>query len=99
MIRPVVGAITPWSTSIDEVLTVEDFLLSPNPTTDILYIQLKNNNLEQYNVSIFNNVGQRILHQSLQPNLDVSNFAAGMYFLALTDKKTGKSVTQKWVKQ
>jgi len=65
----------------NEPRELESAIMFPNPTTDVLYIDSKNNIL---NLSVVNLAGQTI-HQEevnmLKTQLSVSNFEAGIYFV------------------
>jgi uncharacterized repeat protein (TIGR01451 family) len=56
----------------------------PNPTTGILQIEQKYNN--DFNIKIYDNLGRLVLQKqsnSTNSNLDISNLADGIYFIAI----------------
>jgi hypothetical protein len=56
----------------------------PNPTTGILQIEQKYNN--DLNIKIYDNLGRLVLQKqsnSSNSNLDISNLADGIYFIAI----------------
>ena len=74
----------------DDTLNINDITdvtpeikLYPNPTNDILYIQTKGQNFE--NILIYNSVGQIVLKQNYENNIDVTSLSEGIYYLRLTN--------------
>lgn len=67
----------------------------PNPTRDILNIEIKEG--EELEVDIFNALGQRVrgfqLNEKMQ--LDVSNFQNGMYYFSAQGRILGRVIVQK----
>jgi uncharacterized repeat protein (TIGR01451 family) len=60
------------------------FRIYPNPTTGILQIEQKDNN--DLNIKIYDNLGRLVLQKqsnSSNSNLDISNLADGIYFIAI----------------
>ncbi|MEM0519451.1 MULTISPECIES: T9SS type A sorting domain-containing protein [Aequorivita] len=77
--------------------TLEDFTMYPNPATSTLAINLPNHGFEGLVVTVANNLGQVLESKELLENtavvpLDVSGYAAGVYFVTL---KAGNDVTTK----
>jgi FtsP/CotA-like multicopper oxidase with cupredoxin domain len=79
-----------------------NYSLYPNPATNRLFVRLADPNAAVYYVKIVNSIG-RTLYMLPKPELDkgidISNFAAGVYFMQLTDEKTKQVTTQKFVKK
>jgi FtsP/CotA-like multicopper oxidase with cupredoxin domain len=79
-----------------------NYALYPNPATNRLFVKLTDPNAAVYYVKIVNSVG-RTLYMLPKPELDkgidISNFAAGVYFMQLTDEKTKQVTVQKFVKK
>jgi len=68
----------------------------PNPTADILTIELKND--IQYDLSIFNVNGKLMKQQVLESfttQIDVSGYDAGVYILEFFCENSGERVTKK----
>ncbi len=61
-----------------EIQSHLDFNIFPNPSINIVFIDLKNTEIE--NVLIYNLQGQ-IVHQSGEPEVDISNFESGTYIM------------------
>ena len=75
----------------------EYFRLSPNPASDFLRLD---GNLEQSSIQIFNAVGQRLYNQPIDAHsviLDVQDWASGIYFLQIRNKKTRQLGIKKFV--
>ncbi len=82
MIRPVVGSETPPATSTDDLsqtgIAVKVF---PNPTREILNIQLDGGAYHDHNMALFNSIGQQLLNGPLTQTIDTSTLPPGLYFL------------------
>ena len=91
MIRPVVGSETPndsESVSTTELALPQLMNIYPNPTTGAVNIQLFEGNYQDYQINIFNTLGQQIVQQELQNQLDLSTQTDGIYFLQFIHKET-----------
>jgi hypothetical protein len=97
MLRAVVGDYTPGSTPVNELSVAnESVKVYPNPSTGILNFEFENGNYDNYNISVFNTMGQLIVQQNLDsPNLDLSNQIDGIYFLKFSNLKTKESFVHK----
>lgn len=76
------------TTSIDEIVNAQNVRIFPNPTRDVLNIQLEKAPQGSLFISMYNVQGQELLRQRFdqgEPNIQVSTatLAAGMYFLTL----------------
>lgn len=86
---------------------IPEFSLFPNPASNKLNITFQNRNASDvsnlvYYIRIFNSAGKTIYllpKPRIQNGIDISNLAAGVYFLQLTDEKTKKISTVKFIKQ
>lgn len=91
MMRPVVGPETPNDSETVGVaeLTLPQLLnIFPNPTNGTINIDLFEGNYEDYQISIFNTLGQQLNQQVLTPRLDLVNQIPGIYFLQFVHKET-----------
>jgi hypothetical protein len=74
------------TSSIDE-LSIEDIIISPNPSTDVFTISKVNGLLLNGNFTINNLQGQQIMsadiHNEKQFTIDLKNFANGVYLLKM----------------
>ena len=86
-------------------LSVEEFglnqiVLYPNPTTNVLNISIQDNNLPD-SYSIYNMLGQTIATKQISSNADLSinssELSNGMYFVKII--KDGASVTLPFIKE
>ena len=81
---------------------IEDFNLFPNPTKDILYLNLKEYVGMEADVQVFNALGQRILRKQLDEiseevtPFDVSTFYNGIYTISVKVKDR-KRMTRQFV--
>lgn len=71
----------------------------PNPASGEVYINLNTVNSDDLSITLFNSLGQRLLHipeseieGNTQAILDISNFASGLYFVNI---KAGNNSTTK----
>lgn len=74
------------------------FTLSPNPTTDVLNIQLKDGSANK--AFVFNNLGQTMLQQNITENnfsVDTKNLKPGVYFVKIVSNNS--FLTERFVKQ
>lgn len=85
-----------FTLSVQDTL-VDNLILFPNPTKEILNINF-NNLLYNGNYSVIDLSGKLILNAQLSSNkIDVSNLNNGVYFLSVTSE--GLTQTQKFIKQ
>ena len=73
--------------------TAIDFTIYPNPVNEVFQIESE---VAISNVSIYTQLGQKVMHQRLQTNVDVSQLANGLYFVEV-ETDTGKGI-QKFIK-
>jgi bilirubin oxidase len=79
-----------------------DFTIYPNPANEKLYFSFNNSETKVYYVSILNIVGKAVImlpRPEWQNGIDISNLAAGTYFVQLTDDKTKTTTVKKFVKE
>ena len=87
-----------------EELTVSNIDVSPNPFVDEITITLKEGNLGDYNVSLFDINGRKVTSVRQDNNngalklLNLNNLNTALYFVKITNKITGSSITKKLVK-
>ncbi len=96
MIRPVVGAKLPF-TAIRE-LKSENFSVTcyPNPVSDLLNIRIQN--ITNYQVQVSDLMGRQLIRFENQQSVNVSSLTQGIYFLTVTDPKTEKRFTTRFIK-
>ena len=91
MIRPVVGSEPPndSETVSTTTLNLPQLLnIFPNPTTGDVNIQLFEGNYQDYQISVFNTLGQQVKAQTLSPELQLNEQTPGIYFLQFINTKT-----------
>ncbi len=82
--------------------TMNDFSVYPNPANEKLYFLFNNTDAKIYYVSILNVVGKAVMmlpRPEWKDGIDISNLAAGTYFVQLTDDKTKAITVKKFIKE
>ncbi len=98
MIRAVMGDITPPATSSTiDVDSPSIFNLFPNPASNFVTIQSKDSNFANYEMKLYNTVGQLIRHETLTDQLDVHNLKDGIYFLTIMDTESKQTFNHKFI--
>ncbi len=70
-------------------ITVEGFVIYPNPTSGILNIK---HPFPVESVTIYNQLGQRVLWFSSEASIDLSNLDSGLYFIEIVDDQQNIAV-------
>lgn len=95
--------VTDKSTSVKTLSkAANDFTIYPNPANEKLYFTFNNNDAKVYYVSILNVVGKAVMmlpRPEWKDGIDISNLAAGTYFVQLTDDKTKAVTVKKFIKE
>lgn len=89
MLRPVVS-MKPLIYSVNSFSISENFLVYPNPATDIIYIEaLESAMNHEYIISIFDLTGKLLLSEPFMgmTNLDVTNIKNGLYPMIIENKR------------
>ena len=82
--------------------TMNNFSVYPNPANEKLYFLFNNTDAKIYYVSILNVVGKAVMmlpRPEWKDGIDISNLAAGTYFVQLTDDKTKAITVKKFIKE
>jgi hypothetical protein len=79
-------------TDINEV-SDSKMLVYPNPTSDVLYINMKSNSSDLIHAKIYNLSGALVLEQNIENNvpLNISNLKAGAYLVKALQNNTLKT--------
>lgn len=98
MIRPVFGDRIPVVGIEDTPLPVLAFSIGPNPASESISLFFEAN-VHKHLARITDITGAIVHEQMAEPgnNIDISSFAAGIYFIRLTDLITGKTGIQKLI--
>lgn len=78
---------------IDDFQKEANFVLYPNPAQQTITLQLKNREIENLNVSIFDITGKQMFSNnvnSLTTEINISDLSRGLYFVSL--KQNGKTM-------
>lgn len=100
-----IGFIQPHVASTGSLVYLYNWVSAyPNPTTGWVRLDIHGDNFQVNNVRIINSAGQIVATKSFQMvngsiDLDFTNLAAGIYIVAVSDNKIGRTVTTKIVKQ
>ena len=91
------------SSSINNIdKNATDFSVYPNPANEKLFFTFNNPAAKVYYVSILNVVGKAVVmlpRPEWQNGIDITNLAAGTYFVQLTDDETKTTTVKKFVKE
>ena len=82
---------------VEEVTLEDKIQIYPNPTQD--YVKLTIENIEAYQIDIFNAVGQQIKLRIDNKTIDLTSVPAGIYYITIFNSLTGKKITQKIIKK
>lgn len=86
----------------DTFSSTNAFTLFPNPTSDTLFVALKDANTEIYYVTITTITGRIVMmlpQPQWQNGIDIASLESGVYVFQMMDKKTKSVTTQKFVKK
>ena len=73
----------------------ENVVIYPNPTSEIINIELKNNDEASY--QLFNSIGKLVKSGVVEKQIDVQNLAKGIYFLEINSEQN--NITKKVIKE
>lgn len=79
-----------------------EFSLYPNPSSNLLYVNLKDTNTEIYYVTISTITGRVVMmlpQPDWQNGIDISSLETGVYTFQMMDKQTKSITTRKFVKK
>jgi len=74
------------------------FTISPNPASDYIVVDFKNQNIKNTTIEVYDNLGKLCLQKTIasQQPVNVQNLANGMYFLKVSN--TVGTTIQKFIK-
>lgn len=101
MIRPVFDHKIFNSIKSASVDNYGDLLIAPNPSSDVIYVYLSENQGFQtdYRLEIINLLGKTVLvSENLSDEISVSQLQSGMYIVRIRNVETGKIFIQKFLK-
>lgn len=99
MYRPVMGEEPTGNTAVDNLTAVANnpVRVFPNPTTGEVNVVLEKGNYTDYNVQVFNNVGQLVRTERGSNLLNLNDLQNGIYHLQFVDKNSLASYFRKVV--
>jgi len=100
MINPVLsGTVFSSSTRETELRQLNDIMtIFPNPASNLVNIHLLDGYYEQYEVEIFNNLGQRVKTFPMSNQFSVEELQSGVYYLKIRNTKTFEIFNHKLIK-
>jgi hypothetical protein len=99
MIRPVVGRpLVKEQIGIEEYWNDESIQLYPNPANEIIFYSI-NQEVDLSAIRIIDVTGKLVYHSTqIQSNqVDISNFAKGLYFMQFISEESALPVTKKFI--
>ncbi|MBK7183157.1 MAG: T9SS type A sorting domain-containing protein [Bacteroidetes bacterium] len=75
------------------------FKLYPNPTNRNLNLSIKGENLNEYNISITDIIGQKKTFERSNSVLFLEDLSPGIYIITATSKNGDHRLSQKFIKQ
>ncbi len=96
MLRPIMGTEKFVSDKNVENNTVA-FTISPNPSSNILYINDLEKENTNYEYSIYTMEGKIVEKNQLEDQINIENLTNGVYLLRLTDTISGKANVKKFI--
>ncbi len=71
------------NTSYIEELGETRFTISPNPSSDVIYLNF-NRIIDDYDIKIINSYGKKVYDGKNKKSINISNFAEGIYYLIIS---------------
>ena len=99
MYRPVMGDESPGNTAVDDLTGMDNnpFQIYPNPTNGEVNVFLEKGNYQDYNVQIFNNIGQLVRIEKAANLLNLQDLQNGVYHLQFVNQDSFASYFRKIV--
>jgi hypothetical protein len=95
MMNPILGG-NPFNSRTTEVQQLANVMtIYPNPASDKVFVNLETGNYYDFEVQIFNNLGQLIRTVQLDSELNVNDLGAGLYLLKVNNVRTLETFQQK----
>lgn len=97
MVRPVVGDFLPPNTAVEELAKkVKDFKIYPNPSNGLINLDMGEQYINDFEVSVFNALGQLLQRQVLDyTQLDLEAYENGIYYIKIKNLETNRFETHK----
>jgi hypothetical protein len=83
--------------SVKEISIADHFMIYPNPGSDMINIEPRNNNVTPFNVEVYDAMGKLVISEFIQTEsrfkkeLNISNLITGIYFLKI-NSSNGASI-------
>ena len=96
-VQPLPSTVLCVTTGVNEISNANNnILIYPNPTNDLLNIQLKST-AEIFTIVVYNTLGEQVFISNNKTIIDISALSQGMYFINV--KQGNKIVNAKFMKQ
>ena len=90
-------------TSVENSISAQPFLLSPNPASSVLRLERPAPNSEVIRVMMLNGIGQKVgfweMGSSKELEMDISNLSNGPYHIQVLDRKGQLMTSKSFIKQ
>jgi hypothetical protein len=77
-------------TNIEEIEN-ENIRIYPNPANDFINIEINNNYDSNFNISIYNSLGIKVIETSNENTINIEDLPSGMYFINVTTENLNKT--------
>ena len=77
-------------TGIEEVEN-ENIKIYPNPANDFINIEINDNHNGNFNISIYNSLGIKVMETSNENTINIEDLPSGMYFINVTTENLNKT--------
>jgi hypothetical protein len=67
------------------------FNIYPNPANDFINIGINDNHNGNFNISIYNSLGIKVLETSDESTINIEDLPSGMYFINVTTENLNKT--------
>ncbi|MBI1223622.1 MAG: T9SS type A sorting domain-containing protein [Bacteroidetes bacterium] len=97
MMRPVFGDAKNTNSAAHETVSAESshLVIYPNPTTGLVNFSLEKANYDDFQLTVFNNLGQIVSKGKLERSLSLSSFNNGIYHFQFLNEKTGELLSKR----
>ena len=77
-------------TGIEEIEN-ENIRIYPNPANDFINIEINDNHNGNFNISIYNSLGIKVMETSNENTINIEDLPSGMYFINVTTENLNKT--------
>jgi hypothetical protein len=78
--------------NVNETVEVSNsFNIYPNPANDFINIEINDNHNGNFNISIYNSLGIKVMETSNENTINIEDLPSGMYFINVTTENLNKT--------